>query len=105
MLTFCTRMLVTIFVAALLVGCAVTSDKIVEEGGAQLTGAEIQALYGNGLNIAWTAPSGTSGTAAYAPDGAANVSFGSTNWVGKWRVEGDTFCAAYPERDNVLCAE
>lgn len=100
MIYFCKRIVAVVFAAVMLASCAATSEKIVEEGGAQLSGAEIQELYGAGFNMAWTSASGTSGTAVYAPDGAANVSFGSNNWVGKWRVEGETFCAAYPERDN-----
>ncbi len=100
MITFFTKLLAMIFAVVMLTACAPTPEKIIEEGGARLDGAELQALYGSGMSMNWTAAPGTSGTAVYAPDGAANVKFGSSNWVGTWRIDGDTFCASYPERDN-----
>ena len=100
MLMYIPKMLAAFLAIAMLSACAVTSEKIVEDGGSQLTGEEIQALYSSGLNVAWTAASRTTGTAYYAPDGGANVKFGSNNWVGKWRVDDQLLCAAYPERDN-----
>ncbi|MEL6996616.1 MAG: hypothetical protein AAFP68_00020 [Pseudomonadota bacterium] len=100
MISYFHKAIISVSMAVLLAACAVTADKIVEDGGTKLSSAEIQALYGAGASIAWTSSSGASGTATYAPDGAANVKFGSNDWVGTWRAGDDALCTSYPERGN-----
>ncbi len=94
------KTLAILFTALALSACAVTTQSIVEEGGAKMSGAEIQQLYGNGLKVAWTSANGGSGTGEYSTDGTAKIAFGSTTWVGTWRVDNDALCTSYPERGN-----
>ena len=86
-------------VALAVSACGVTTDSVVKDGGAKLSGAEMQELYGKGVNVTWTSQSGSSGTGTYGPDGAAQISFNQTTWTGTWRVDQDLFCTTYADRD------
>ena len=86
MIQLLTKSFAIVLTALALSACAVTPKSIVEDGGAKLSGAELQELYANGLKVAWTSARGGSGTGSYTPEGGATIAFGSTTWTGNWRI-------------------
>ena len=88
-------MLLTVFSAALLFGCAGNQAALEKSGAKQMTGSELKERYSKERNASWTNVRGSSGTATRRPDGTALVDWGSGSDTGTWRIVGDTLCSKW----------
>src|SRR5262245_56427811 len=64
-----------------------------------LTHDELKTLMSGTRGVRWTRPGvgPNAGTSAFTPDGVVRLRWNQGSAVGKWRIEGNKLCTAYPE--------
>lgn len=94
---FLKKGLIAALCAGALVACATSEKSMQEKGLKPMSEAEYRSLLAQPLSGRWTSAQNASGTVAYTPDGTVVNRPPSGELRGRYRINGNLFCATYAE--------